>query len=328
MILPELILAADGGGTKCEALLVDAQNGDLLAGKKISAEELPGEACFFGGFGRSPAALTGLVGKLPPDPLTRPLIFSCNWNRSFPLDMLPRPPVDTVVLSEASSLLALGDRDWGAVAIAGTGVNVYCFAPDGSQVAMDALGPMLGDRGGACWIGWNLLRCAGREAQLTDCAGPIWRAVAKKLDLESNSIDSLWKLVRFSLSNPDRSRIAEFAKLAMALAGQGEPAAQEILKNAAGELAGTIADAVEKAQWQSIPFMLVGSGGIFRHSETIWSEVCRRLAVLYPAARPILPRLPQAAGQVFELWRQAHGRTGAQKLIEKLTDQLQRNITS
>lgn len=328
MILPELILAADGGGTKCEALLVDAHRGDLLAGAKVSAEEMPGEVYSFGGFGRSPAALTGLVAKLPPEPLTRPLMFSCNWDRAFPLDMLPRPPVDTVMLSEASSLLALGDRDWGVVVIAGTGVNVYCFAPDGTKVAMDALGPMLGDRGGACWIGWNLLRCAGREAQLTDCTGPVWRAVAEKLDLEPNSIDSLWKLVRFSLSNPDRSRIGEFAKLTMALAERGEPAAREILKNAAGEVAGTIADAVEKAQWQTIPFMLVGSGGIFRHSETVWSEVCRQLAVRYPAARPIRPRLPQAAGQVFELWRRAHGRTGAQPLIARLTDQLQRNITS
>ncbi|MDD4200457.1 MAG: BadF/BadG/BcrA/BcrD ATPase family protein [Eubacteriales bacterium] len=195
---------------------------------------------------------------------------------------------------------ALGDRP-GINIIAGTG-SVGCGKNErGDYVRCGgwhyALG---GDEGSGYWISWRLIQEFQRQSDGRDVRTLLYDEVRRILDLDTDDaivtrVVEEWKL--------DRTRIAGLAPMVSELAKAGDPHAQEILHDAAAQLAefalaiykrlgfdqasGSISDSAAKGDlakddsvstYCSLPVPCSGTGGVFKMGEFITGPFSRILA--------------------------------------------------
>lgn len=186
-----------------------------------------------------------------------------------------------VVLADDSVtayLAAIGLRP-GVVVSVGTGVVALATGTGGGWARVDGWGPLLGDSGGAYWIGR-----AGLEAALRAFDG---RGTAMALLDSATAIFGDPALLSGTLQrDPDRvSKIAAFAQRVLALADAGDPAAGRITVEAAGHLAETVAAAAIRAGCDGQAITVSWSGAVLAGSPALLSPFESALARLDPRCR-------------------------------------------
>lgn len=132
-----------------------------------------------------------------------------------------------------AALLGAGGGEPAALLTVGTGVAGHRLFADGSSIQRDALGWVLGDRGGGCWMGTRALRHA--MAVLDGVAAPsaLSRSVLARIGGTEGLLGGF-------LSGLDASRLAGFAPLVLDKAREGCPVAAGILDRAVDHLAALI----------------------------------------------------------------------------------------
>ncbi len=173
------ILAVDGGNSKTEAALVDADGAVLgaargpgashqhlgVVGAMAALEALVVAACRDAGLdpGVRPLAEVGvwcLAGlDLPADDeALGPAIAGCGWAR------------ENLLHNDVFAVLRAGsERTWGVGVVAGAGMNCAGVAPDGTEARFPALGELSGDWGGGRSIG---VAAVGAALRGEDGRGP------------------------------------------------------------------------------------------------------------------------------------------------------------
>jgi glucosamine kinase len=191
---------------------------------------------------------------------------------------------DDAVTSHAGAL-SLG---WGVSLIAGTGVACLAARRDGAAQVFGGHGFLLGDEGGAFWIGRRGLRdvLRAQEGWADNDAGGLTTAAEHRF----GSLDGL----HVHLHNAERpvNAIAQFAQDVLDVASSGDPLASTILDEAATEL---VALARAACRWanddEPVPLAL---GGRLLVAE---SPLRRRLHdALARAAVPACSRTADAGG--------------------------------
>ncbi len=144
------ILAIDIGGTKSEALAV-SDDGDILGWGRCGFADPGSGTDISRGSGRSMESIRSAacqaLGSIRFDELHIVDYYGVAMP-SLPLDDAGTSIVHHRV-RERDGLLELAGQDHGVLASAGTGVFVEAVARDGRTLHLDALGPLLGDYGGA-----------------------------------------------------------------------------------------------------------------------------------------------------------------------------------
>ena len=189
--------------------------------------------------------------------------------------------------------VATGAAD-GVAVIAGTGSNVFGVGPSGSWRA-GGWGHMLGDEGGAYWLGVQSIKAAlaDREASgpLTSLTGAL---------VEFFGVPSVESLASLVYSKPlTKSEIAAFAVQSGKIADAGDEVACEIYERGARELGRQVAAVVERAGLAGHEFPVGLIGSVFRSGEVFTAPLCRHVRAAAPEADITRVDAPPVTGSIL-----------------------------
>ncbi|WP_432570032.1 BadF/BadG/BcrA/BcrD ATPase family protein [Kineococcus sp. SYSU DK005] len=298
-----LLVGLDVGGSGARALLTGAGGGG--AGLRVGG---PGTAARGDGVLRAVRAVLGdLAARRERDPLLRgrpvaALALGAAGLASVAADrdavraevVAALAPGAVVLAADALTAHAgaLGDRP-GAVVAAGTGVIGLGRSAAGTWTRVDGWGHLLGDRGGAAWIGRRALEEALRAQDGRCPAGHRLLAAARAALGEPRGWPRL-------LAGDDRARVlASLAPAVTALAGDGpaggpadvpgggpggDPAARAVVAQAGSALAETAVAAARAAGTDAVAW----TGGAFA-SAALLASFRTALAATAPDLRALAP---------------------------------------
>jgi N-acetylglucosamine kinase-like BadF-type ATPase len=293
------LLAVDSGGTKCEALLAD-ESGRVLGAGRRDHRHKPGER-HAGGRGRAEGTVVETVAEA-----------LAGASRVEELHVAGRRPADETVLRdraerveyhtvrEQDGPMALAGAREGLLVLAGTGAFAYGRARNGGELLLDALGPLLGDHGGAHQIGLAAVRAAGRANWHERFATALGRSVPEACKAMGGDPPG-FSLVEYMLEPRDRSEIASLAKLVNVEAERGDVIARRILLDAADDLAETARCVVDRLDMAQEELPLVGAGSVAVKSQIYWNRLCKRVREFAPCLRATVVRPPQVMGLVLAM---------------------------
>jgi N-acetylglucosamine kinase-like BadF-type ATPase len=188
----------------------------------------------------------------------------------------------------------------GIIVIAGTGSIAYGENAHGETARAGGWGYIYGDEGGGFDIARQALRAALREHEGW---GPRTALTPAIVEL-TESTDANDALHRFYTTEWPRQRVAEIAIAVDRIAGEGDPVATDILRNAAQQLA-LLAASVRRQLWNNEPLRLAWIGGVFQSQ--ILLDRFRTLVMLDGETEAAPPRRSPAAGALILAYR-ASGR--------------------
>ena len=247
----ELVLGIDGGGTGTVVLLAKrTREGWKVLGRGESGpsnrqavgtpaalaalDEATGRAFAAAGRPRSPvrAACLGLAGagRANDQEIVR------EWAVQAKLAS------HVQVIEDAALLLAAGTpAGWGVAVVAGTGSIAYARSADGRTARSGGWGPLLGDEGSGYAVAIAGLRAAARSADGRAAATPLTDRL-----LAAYGLTRPEELIGVVYRGGDRATLAALAPIVLAAAEAGDPVAEHIIRDAAGELASATAAAARQ----------------------------------------------------------------------------------
>lgn len=265
-----MFVGFDGGGTKCEGVVMDEsgkvlarfsggstnQNSsgwdvaeqNFLAVVKQLRNQLPSGSSF------SKACL-GMAGVDREPERVR-------WTElaSKALDI----SLDRIrVSNDAVTALAAGTDGnlVGIALIAGTGTIALGMSGNDQSCRAQGWGPVLGDEGSGCALGQAALRAVVRSHDLID--GPT---LLTPLVLAATGCARCEDLVSWAYRGPDLpwARVASLAPCVEAAAADGDAAATAILNRSVDVLSESVRACAKKCKGLAPPFVVVFSGGLLR----------------------------------------------------------------
>jgi N-acetylglucosamine kinase-like BadF-type ATPase len=178
----------------------------------------------------------------------------------------------------------------GLVLIAGTGSICCGKNARGRRACAGGWGPIVGDEGSGSWIARRALQAVARasdgRARETALVEPCleYFNVAAAEDLST-------AVYAPSMTN---DRIAGFAKSVIEVANDGDAPAQEIMREAAGELAATACAVIRKLRMERDKFQVAYVGGVFAADALVLAPLGELIAQVSPRAYLAPPRLEPA----------------------------------
>ena len=283
MSTPQLLLAVDGGGTSTQALVTDSDGNVLSRGLG------PSSNLHNVGFANACQALStaidgalaqvrGSLGVAPPAgaaPTTSRwrsggIAAAClglsgvdsaedeaqvsKWLR----DQAVAPRI--MVVNDSELILAAGTpAGWGVAVISGTGSVCLGRSAEGRSARVGGWGPLLGDEGSGYHIGSLGLRRATQAADGRIEAPALLKAILKHWSFTDAS--ALIRRVHDPATTP--ADIARIATVVLDLAGRNDPAAGDVVTEAARDLAVHI-DTVVRILRLTKPPLALGGGLMLR----------------------------------------------------------------
>jgi N-acetylglucosamine kinase len=285
-------LAIDGGGSKCDAVLVDTSGRIVGWGRGGQIQPYYGthEAIYQSVL----QALDGALGETRGAELwvSAPLRRLRKWEARIAQAGEIR---DIACVPEERMALAAAGEEWGLIVLAGTGSFVHARLPDGRRLHLGALGPVLGDYGSGYEIGLAGLRAAFASHWTSARRTSLAQAIPPALGVED--LHRVFHLVY--IQGLERWQIASLARVVNEQAEQGDRLAAQCLREAADALFGLVRDVVQEMGLAEQEFPLVAAGSVALESRLWWERMCERVAEAAPYARAIRPRLSMVAGSAL-----------------------------
>jgi glucosamine kinase len=215
------------------------------------------------------------------------------------------PAADVFVLeNDALAALAAGRYGEGGIGlIAGTGTVAVAIGRRGGFTRAGGLGWLLGDEGGAYWIGVQAIRAAVRGV---DGMGPATRL---SIDVPARlSLPSVRDVAAAATGQAlDRVAIAGLALAVVAAAAAGDGVAASIAHEAVRHLAQLVMSAMAAAPFlEPDERVVVASGGVLAPNGRVARDLAERLAQDAPAFSFVLPDVPPVIGALYLALRR-HG---------------------
>jgi N-acetylglucosamine kinase-like BadF-type ATPase len=297
------VLAVDGGNSKTDVALVDADGGVLGAARGPGAshhhlgvpaamdtlEALVTAACHDAGLpaGERPLATVGvwcLAGVDFPadDQALSPAIVGRRWVREALLRN------DVFAVRRAGS-----GRTWGVGVVVGAGMNCVGVAPDGREVRFPAIGELSGDWGGGRDVG---MAAVGAALRGEDRRGPpttLTRLVPDWFGLPS----ALAVVEALFLDRIDQRRVLELVPLVFAAADAGDEVAAELVARQVDEIVAMAGAAIRRLDLTGHDVEVVLGGGLFHRKAPAFLERIRSgIVEVAPAARLTQVTAPPVVG--------------------------------
>ena len=290
-------LGIDGGGTKTSFLLL-AGDGRLLA-RHVSTTSYYLEIGF--------EALRALLRDGIAETLRQADLTSASVRSAFA--GLPAHGEDSARLADFDGLLegvlprsrvgndmicswagSLGGED-GISLVAGTGSIAY-GEWHGRAARCGGWGEVFGDEGSAYWLAREGLALFSRMADGRAAAGPLLERVRAHFGL-AQDLD----LCAAINGDAARSRLAQFARLVSAAAGDGDVQAGALLARAGEELAAIAGGVARQLRLPAdAPVAVSYTGGVFEAGEAVTGALRAALAREVPGATLIAPRFGPELG--------------------------------
>ena len=285
------LLALEGGGTRSQAVLVDADG--RVCGSAFSRDvntnftALPkARAAVQQAVGHALAAAQ--VGGDQVDWLISALVGPRFGAETYG-ELCPRAQYR--YYGEGQVVFARGGiyRPHGVALVCATGATAWCRrSDDGRQGFFGGWGSLLGDEGSAHALGLGALRMSARalEGRL-DQPTRLIEVITAHFQL--NRADYRDELVRLAYSKPlSRTEIASLAPLITALASEGDAIALRLVAKTAADLAGLGLHAVRYLFTPAEAFPVVVAGGMVSAGEMILGTLRAGLAAEFPLAQLVI----------------------------------------
>ena len=294
----DLVLGIDGGGTKTVAWLADSAIGEELSvvGRGTAGPANPQAVGFDSAIenlnlaiveafddarcaaGTVASSVLSLAGS---DRDENRQVLQC-WAEDRRLARRFR------VVNDAVAVLAAGSpAGWGIALICGTGSFCFGQSRDGRSTRSGGWGYLFGDEGSGYAIAVAGLRAAARAADERGPATRLLPAFMSRLELDKPEglIRSVYQMAA------DRAAIASLAKVVTETAAEKDGVAEQIVHQAAEELAAMVGTVARKLQFSSAAaFPLALAGGVLVGTESLRSRLREglRSLPLYPAPLEIV----------------------------------------
>lgn len=320
------VLAVDGGGTTCRAVLC-GQSGDILGyaeGGPVNYHSI--------GANRAAENVARLLGVLSPGPLT----VECAVFGLAGLDTkADRRILSRIVSTElqaagirAEQLLlendglmtlagAVGNGD-GLLLVAGTGSIACAKSQAGLTVRVGGWGSRAGDEGSGFFIGMSAIRYMlraldGREKQSGICSSI----------LQEKCMTDVEQLIDWIYSPQFcTEQAAALTPLICSLADAGDWKASEIIDSAADELGVMAVAAIDRLRLNNTVLHTVLSGGVLQHTPRMQKIVKARILAAAPQAQFAPPLYQPIIGGAMLGFRSC--RLDAQAALERMVDGMRR----
>ncbi len=284
-ILGDIILGVDGGGTKTVACL--ARN------RPDGEEEILGR----GQAGSSNVKAVGLdqahanlqhaiqaawkSAKLPPEPVALAVLGLSGAGQPETQASIADWVITNQVarrariVHDALPVLVAGTPQGAGVAlIAGTGAVAFAADSQQNTAIAGGWGYWFGDEGSAFWLGQSAARAASHAVDGRTGSTLLTQAILNRLEIS----DPRAILTTLAQAGDVRSALAELADLVSESALQRDPVAEQIVAQAAQELASLVTPAAEKLHLGTA-FPLALAGGVLCGSQVIREALLAELAV-------------------------------------------------
>ncbi|WP_127579555.1 BadF/BadG/BcrA/BcrD ATPase family protein [Paenibacillus koleovorans] len=307
------VIGVDGGGTKTAAAAAD------LAGRVLARAEGPGSNPNFVGREAAFDALRKVLDTVRSELHAGVVVndgdgeeggggYATGDSDAQPVHIALCVPGFRNYESEAADVLALspdrvsysGDvdstfygalgREYGLVALAGTGSFVTGANAAGERASAGGWGPVIGDPGSGQMIAVQALQAVGLQY---DERGPATALTPKLLrHYGAATSQELKRLVKLD-------NVSKLTVLVREAADEGDAVAQAILAAAGGSLAEMAASVATRLGMAGSPCDLALAGGLPRIGERYTRPFAARLAELCPAVRVAEPLLPPLGGALL-----------------------------
>lgn len=284
-------LAADGGGSKLQAVLYD-ENFDVIRTGTMS-----GTNVMFKPVEETKLEMDRLLDVLLDgvSTLTSADVCLVGSEGYFQESLQRRCRVEEMhTHSEPCMGLAAAFCESGALALSGTGSDAFVIKDGKVLVYVGGWGPLFGDEGSGYDIGLSSIKAA---IYAYDGRRPT--TVLADMITEKFALNGLWDIVALMNRNPNaRHEIASVAKLTAKAAEQGDPVALLIYRHAAHEMALQAITAIRRAydDWNG---KLVLMGGAWKGSSVMATAFESEVKQAYPETQLILPVYDPVIGCVI-----------------------------
>jgi len=309
--LYQLFLGVDGGGTKTNIAIMNADREVLAEGSggpsnplRVGVETAVANiakaidaACDGGGISRGDivAATLGLAGVRREDIRER-------VRDSFATRFRIRKTHVTTDADIALYGTTMGKA--GLVVIAGTGSVCIGVNDAGEKFIAGGWGPLAGDEGGGRGIAGDALHAV---AKASDGRAPLTKLSERAAEyFRASNVENL--IGAIYAPQMDNSRIAGFARLVVETAAEGDKVAVDILRDAGHEL-GTAAVAVIKKLGlakKKIPIGCVGS--VFNAGKLLTEPMTEIVKQVAPKAFLIEPLIPPSHAAALMAMKNGNGK--------------------
>jgi len=278
-------VAVDTGGTKTAAWLAEATspNSHRVLGQARTSAGNPLSV----GFDNATQAIQEAItlarsdAQLPGGPVSRAVLSIAGaanremaqrfvaWGHSVGIAQ------QIAIVSDILPILAAGTPDaYGVALISGTGSSAYGRNADGRAKRCGGWGYLLGDEGSGYAIGRAALRHALRSIEQGTASEGLAHLVLSTLNVKT-----VTELTRTIYSKSDtRHAIAALSRVVSAAANNGDPQAEQILDEAAADLAKLVARTAQAVGIATANCPLAVSGGLLINSERLREQMKSELA--------------------------------------------------
>ncbi|OIB03287.1 N-acetylglucosamine kinase [Paenibacillus sp. LC231] len=287
----EIFIGVDGGGTKTEATAINSA-GEVLS-RYTGGSTNPYIVTFNKAMEELRTVLDGLLAPLFDKSL---LLTSICLGMSGVSSAEERSQVQSFLhsylqqrqlsmhiymRSEAEiSLMAVLERQYGILAISGTGSNTYAITKSGDIHRVGGWGHLLGDEGSGYQIGLQTLKTVIKSHE-----GILPPTIMSSLIVAAYPLQHITDLKSYIYQPAiTKQDIASFARCCIEAAEAGDEAADRILRQQAAELADTTS-ALIRQQAEFAESELVRIGSIFKHSPLFRETYAGILLSRYPRLR-------------------------------------------
>lgn len=287
----EIFIGVDGGGTKTEATAINSA-GEVLS-RYTGGSTNPYIVTFNKAMEELRTVLDGLLAPLFDESL---LFTSICLGMSGVSSAEERRQVQSFLhsyfqqrqlsmhiymRSEAEiSLMAVLERQYGILAISGTGSNTYAITKSGDIHRVGGWGHLLGDEGSGYQIGLQTLKTVIKSHE-----GILPPTIMSSLIVAAYPLQHITDLKSYIYQPAiTKQDIASFARCCIEAAEAGDEAADRIIRQQAAELADTTS-ALIRQQAEFAESELVRIGSIFKHSPLFRETYAGILLSRYPRLR-------------------------------------------
>lgn len=303
-------IAADGGGTKLQAILYNEDFQIIRTARMAGTNEryIP--------IDQIRQQLAQLAVELIPDDITEiegADLCIVGDNEIVERSLKHRCPIKHChFLGEGPAGTAAYGVHHGIVAQAGTGSVAFMVQPEKS-FQVGGWGYMLGDEGSGFDIGMRTLRAA---VYSHDCRGP--KSLIETLLIEEWKLKHLSDLINMLVNEPNyRHVVASASYIASKAAMQGDQVALSIYEEAAHEMSKLVLTGIKRngGTWEG---PIVAAGGAWKGSSRMFETFRKDILEVYPQAEVTYPIFEPVVG--CAIYRQFKAGKTFEELEEKVRE--------
>lgn len=202
------------------------------------------------------------------------------------------PFTQVIVTTDAHIALVAGlGREYGILVISGTGSIAFGITPEGKTYRTGGWGHLLGDQGSGYAIGLLTLQAAVRRYDGIGAETTLFERILQHH--QWTKIDELKSYIY--QPQIQKQHIADYARVSIEAAEQGDAIARQIIHQAADEMA-ILTKALVDMDEQFTGLPIVMSGSIFHYSQLFRARYIQQVREFTPHIEPRLGTEPAALG--------------------------------